>query len=266
MGLQLIEGRGFTEQDVIGEPWRVIISKRLAMLLWKGESPIGRTAILWRGQNQREGEVIGVVSDMRERGLESSPTLATYFPAYGSLGGTTLRLAMHVKGAPEQFGPALRSVVNSIDPSLPVSDIRTMEETVYSSVATRRFTLTLLSAFAALALLLALAGVYGIVEYSLARRTSEIGLQLAVGARPSAVLRLMMTQGLRPVAMGIVIGLGGMFWLSRLMRNLLFGIEATDLITYSIVVALLAVVSLLACYLPARKALRIDPAIALKAE
>jgi predicted permease len=266
LGLSLVDGRNFTEQDIVGKPYRVIISKRLATLLWKGQNPVGRTAILWKGQNQREGEVIGVVNDMRERGLESDPTLAVYLPAYGALGGTTVLFAIHVHGAPEQFAPALRSVVNEVDRMLPVSDIRTMEETVNASVATRRFTMRLLLTFAALALLLALAGVYGIVEYSLARRTAEIGLRLAVGARPGAVLSLMMTQGLRPVATGIVVGLVGMFWLSRLMQNLLFGVQARDFITYSTVVALLGLIALIACYVPARRALRIDPATALRVD
>jgi predicted permease len=266
LGLSLVDGRNFTEQDIVGKPYRVIISKRLATLLWKGQNPVGRTAILWKGQNQREGEVIGVVNDMRERGLESDPTLAVYLPAYGALGGTTVLFAINVHGAPEQFAPALRSVVNEVDRMLPVSDIRTMEETVNASVATRRFTMRLLLTFAALALLLALAGVYGIVEYSLARRTAEIGLRLAVGARPGAVLSLMMTQGLRPVATGIVVGLVGMFWLSRLMQNLLFGVQARDFITYSTVVALLGLIALIACYVPARRALRIDPATALRVD
>ena len=106
MGLSLLVGRGFTEQDIIGKPWRVVISKRLADLLWPGQNPVGRTAILWKGQGDSRGEVIGVVSDMRERGLESDPTLAVYFPAYGALGATTLQLVMHTKGGPRTSMPA----------------------------------------------------------------------------------------------------------------------------------------------------------------
>jgi putative ABC transport system permease protein len=266
MGLTLLEGRDFNERDLLVKPFRVIISKRLATLLWSGQSPIGRTAILWKGQTQQEGEVIGVVSDMRERGLENDPTLAVYLPTYGALSMTTLELVMHVRGAPEQFTATLRSVVNSIDPTLPVSGIGTMEEIVQTSVAMRRFTMMLLMTFAVLAVLLALAGVYGIVQYGLARRTAEIGLRLALGARQNQVLRHVMQQGLQPITIGIAVGLLGMFGISHLMRSLLFGIDAIDPLTYSVVVTLLAMVSFIACYVPARRALRIDPNVALRVE
>ena len=211
LGLTLLEGRGFTEQDIIGKPFRVVISKRLATRLWGSESPIGRTALLWKGQTQRPGEVIGVVSDMRERGLENDPTFAVYLPAYGNLDSPTLDLAMHVRGTPELFTPTLRSIVNSIDPSLPVSSVRTLEEMVYASVGSRRFIMILIVTFAALALLLSLAGVYGVVQYSLSRRTAEIGLRMALGARSGAVLRLVISQGLRPIWIGIVTGLVACF-------------------------------------------------------
>jgi putative ABC transport system permease protein len=266
MGLTLIEGRSFAEQDIVGKPYRVIISKRLATQLWRDQNPVGRTAILWKGQTQREGEVIGVVSDMRERGLENDPTFAVYLPAYGSLARTTLELVMHVRGTPEQFTPTLRSIVNGIDPTLPVSGVRTLEEIVHTSVGTRRFIMMLLITFAIMALLLALAGVYGIVQYSLARRTSEIGLRLALGARQGAVLRLVMRQGLQPIVVGMLVGLIGMFALSRLMRSLLFDIDAIDPLTYGAVVLLLTMVSMIACYVPARRALRVDPAVALRVE
>ena len=139
MGLPLIAGRGFTEQDRIAEPWRAIISKRLADLLWPGQNPIGRTAILWRGQGDRKGEVIGVVGDMRERGLENDMSLAVYFPAYGAMDATTLNLVMHTRGKPGNVTPALRAIVSGIDPTLPVSNIRTLE-IVTTLVATRCFT------------------------------------------------------------------------------------------------------------------------------
>jgi putative ABC transport system permease protein len=266
MGLTLLEGRDFNEQDLPTGPNRVIISKRLATLLWPGRNAVGRTAILWRGQNQRQGEVIGVVSDMRERGLESDPTLAVYLPAYGGLAATTLRLAMQTRGDPEQFTSTLRSIIRGIDPTLPLSEVRTLDEVVQSSLAMRRFTMILLFTFAGIALMLGLAGVYGIVKYSLARRTSEIGLRLALGARPDAVLRLVMKQGLYPIAVGIAAGLFAMYWVAGLMRGLLFGVEPLDPLTYAAMVLLLAAVSLVACYLPARRALRIDPAVALRVE
>jgi predicted permease len=266
MGLTLVAGRGFTEQDIIEKPWRVVISKRLADTLWPGENPIGRTAILWKGQSGRPGEVIGIVSNMRERGLERDPTFAVYLPAYGALGGTTLQLVMHTRGRPEDAAPVLRGIVGSIDQTLPVSGFRTLEEIVTQSVATRRVTMMLLAVFAGVALVLALAGVYGVLAYSVARRTSEIGVRVALGAPHRRVLRLVVAQGMRPVLAGLLIGLASAFWMSRWMASLLFQIEAHDLPTYLAVTALLLCVATLACWVPARRVLRVDPAIALRTE
>jgi len=267
MGLPLIAGRGFTEQDVIGKPWRTIISKRAADTLWPGQNPIGRTAILWKGQNQSQGEVIGVVADMRERGLEADPTIAVYFPAYGgALATTTLQLVMQTKGRPEDAVPAVRTAVASVDPGLPISSIRTLEELVTTSVATRRFTMTLLVTFAGLALVLALAGVYGVLAYSITRRTQEIGVRLALGAEHGRVLRSTILRGLRPVLIGMLIGLGLSFWLSRFMTTLLFGVTTNDASTYVAVTLALLVTAVFSCYIPARQVLRVDPTVALRAE
>jgi putative ABC transport system permease protein len=265
IGLPLIAGRTFTDQDQISKPWRAVISKRLADLLWPGQDPIGRTAILWKGQGEIRGEVIGVVGNMRERGLESDPTLAVYFPAAGSA-TTSLQLVLHTRGEPGAAIPAVRSLVTSIDPNLPVSNIRTFDEVVTASVATRRVTMLLLVTFAGVALVLAVAGVYGVLAYSVARRTSEIGVRIALGAQQRRVLRLVVVQGLRPVLAGIAVGLAATFWLSRLMASLLFEIEPHDPATYVTVAAVLIGVAALACYLPARRVLRIDPAIALRTE
>ena len=266
IGLSLLGGRGFTEQDIISKPWRVVISKRLADLLWPGQNPLGRTAILWKGQGEQKAEVIGIVTDMRERGLENPPTLAVYFPAYGALGGTTLQLVMHTKGRPEDAVPAVRRTVASVDATLPISGIRTLDDVVSESVATRRFTMVLLVTFAALAVVLALAGVYGVLAYSISRRTSEIGVRLALGAQSGKVLRLVLLQGLRPVLIGAAIGLALAFWLSGLMAALLFGIEPRDTTTYLVVSAALLITALAASYLPARQVLRVDPVVALRAE
>ena len=195
IGLRFLGGRGFTEQDLMGKPWRVVISKRLADLLWPGQNPIGKTAILWKGQGDNRAEVVGIVSDMRERGLEADPTLAVYFPAYGALATTTLQLVMHTKGRPEDVIPAVRTVVASVDPKLPISGIRTLDAIVASSVATRRFTMLLLVTFAGLALVLALAGVYGVLAYSIARRTPEMGVRLALGAQHGAGRQITGDQG-----------------------------------------------------------------------
>jgi predicted permease len=264
IGLTLLSGRGFTEQDLLGKPWRVIVSKRLADQLWPGQNPVGRTALLWKGQGDNRAEIIGVVSDMRERGLEADPTLAVYIPAYGALATTTLQLVMHTKGQPEDVFPSVRSVVAGVDPNLPISGVRTLDDMVARSVATRRFTMLLLATFAGLALVLALAGVYGVLAYSVARRTPEIGVRLALGAQQGRVLRLMLGQGLRPVLAGAAIGLALSFWLSRVMATLLFGIQPTDVTTYVVVSLALIATAFLASYLPARQVLRVDPVVALR--
>jgi putative ABC transport system permease protein len=266
MGLQIVEGRTFTEQDVIAKPWRVVISQRLAKQMWPGASPIGRTAILWRGQGGRQAEVIGVATDMRERGLERDPTLAVYLPAYGALDDTTLQMVIQTRGTPTSAVASVRAAVNAIDPSLPISGVRSLEDVVNASVATRRFTMFLLATFAGLALLLALAGVAGVLAYSMARRTGEMGIRLALGARHAGLVALAMRQGLTPVVIGLVAGVGAAYWLSRLMESLLFGVTATDPATYIASMTALGTAAAIACYLPARKALRVDPAQALRNE
>ena len=266
MGLPLLAGREFTSQDVIAKPWRAVISKRTANLLWPNENPIGKTAILWKGQSNRLTEIIGVVGDMRERGLENDPTLAVYFPAGEALDATTLQLVVHTKAASHQAIPSLRAAIAAVDPNLPVSNIRTLDEVVTASVATRRITMWLLIAFAGLALMLALAGVYGVLAYSISSRTSEIGVRLALGAEHRRVLRTMIVHGMMPVLAGAAVGLAIAIAASRLMRTMLFEIRPHDPITYATVLLAVGGVAMLACYLPARRVLRLDPSIALRTE
>ena len=265
IGVPLLAGRTFADDEEIGKPWRAIISKRIADLLWPGQDPIGRTIVLWKGQGDNRAEVIGVVGNMRERGLENDPTLAVYLPA-GRGPANSLNLVIHTRGRPEDAVPALRAAVAGIDRRLPISNVRSFDDVVAASVATRRFTMLLLAGFAALALVLALAGVYGVLAYSIARRTGEIGIRLALGAAHGSVLRLVVAQGLRPVFIGLAVGLAASAWLSRLMTSLLFGITASDPLTYVVVCAALAVTAVFACYLPARMVLRVDPAVALRTE
>jgi ABC-type antimicrobial peptide transport system permease subunit len=201
---------------------------------------------------------------MRERGLEGDPTLAVYFPG-GEL-TTNLQLILHTRADPESAIPALRGAISSVDRALPISSIRTLRDVVDESVGTRRFTMMLLVAFAALALVLALAGVYGVLAYAVSRRTSEIGIRLALGARQSRVLQLVLVQGLRPVVVGFVFGLAGAWTASRLMTTLLFQVNAHDPWTFLGVTLALGAVALVACYLPARQVLRVDPVVALRVE
>lgn len=265
MGIPLLKGRTFDERDKIGEPWRAIISERLAEMLWPGEDPIGRTAILWKGQEDDEAEIIGVVGNMREVRLDSDPTLVVYLPYYGA-GWSPMHFVIHATGEPAALVPTLRSMLAEIDPNLPISDVQGMDEVVANSVATRRFNMVMLAIFAGIALLLALAGIYGVQAYSVTRRTSEIGIRVAMGARPAQIIAEIVGQGMRPAVLGIVVGVAGAYLLSRLMSSLLYGIAPSDFLTYAGVALMLAGAALLSCYVPARRALRIDPVNALREE
>jgi len=171
---------------------------------------------------------------------------------------------MHTKGKPDDAGPALRALVKSIDPSLPVSRVRSVETLVASSVSTRRFTMTLLATFAGFAAVLALAGVAGVLMYSMSRRRGEMGLRLALGAQRNQLLTLAMRVGLMPVVIGLIAGIGVAAWMSGLMTSLLYGIKPSDPLTYVGVAAALMAAAALACYLPARTVMRVDPASVMR--
>jgi predicted permease len=265
MGVPVIAGRTFNTEDILGKPWRAVISQRAADLLWPGQNPIGRTAILWKGQGDTHAEVIGVVGNMRERGLEADPTLAVYFPGDHEP-RTSLQLVVHTANRPEDLVPSLRAAIASVDRRVPLSNPRSLDAAVAASVATRRFTMLLLAAFAGLALVLAIAGVYGVLAYSVARRIGEMGLRLALGAEHGRLLWFVVAQGLRPVLIGLGAGLGAAFWLSGLMTSLLFGIQPGDPLTYAGAALVLLLTAAAACYVPARSVLRVDPAVALRAD
>lgn len=265
MGIPLLKGRTFNQHDQMGKPWRVMVSKRLADTLWPGEDPVGRQALLWKGQDGSPAEVIGVVGNQRERGLDADPTLTVYIPSYGS-GAREVQFAIHTAGNPASLTNSLRSILKELDPNLPLSKIQTLDEVVSQSVAPRRFNMFLITIFAAVALLLALVGVYGVLAYSVGRRTAEIGLRIALGATPRSVLTLIVGQGMRPILAGIAIGMAGAVGLSHFVSSLLFNVKPVDPLTYGAVALLVAVAALLSCYVPALRALRVDPVAALRQE
>ena len=265
MGIPLLRGRDFTPQDVIAKPWRVIISRRLAEQQWPGEDPVGRTLLLWKGQNDNQAEVIGVAGDTREWGLALDPALTVYLPYYDA-GISPVNFVIHTTASTGTITTLLRKALSELDSSLPVSQVQTMEEIVNESVAGRRFIMLLLASFAAVALILALAGVYGVLSYAVSRRTSEIGVRLALGAKQGQVLRLIVAQGMRPVLLGLVIGTGIAFGLTRLMASMLFGVGATDPVTFAGVALLLVGAAIAACWIPAFQATRLDVVKALREE
>jgi predicted permease len=265
MGVPLLKGRAFDERDLIGKPWRIIVSKRLADQLWPGENPVGRQALLWKGQGDDPAEVIGVVGNMRERGLAEQPTLAVYLPVYGS-GAEHIYFAIHTTASKQALIPMVRTILSGIDPDLPLATVQTLEELVVASTSTQRFTVILLGAFALLALVLALVGIYGVMSYSVSRQTAEIGVRMALGASRERVLGFIVVQGMKPVVIGLVVGIAAALALSRVIAGLLFGVTAYDPLTYAAVAALLAATAVLACLLPARQAMRVDLVSALRAE
>jgi len=272
VGLPLVRGRLFGEndkpvwipKDVPPYPRRVIISDRLAKQIFKNEDPIGKQVLLWKGQSSGLAEVVGIVGDSRERGLAENPTLTVYLP-YGT-NALTSEFVVHTRDNPLALVPTIRSLVGELDPNLPISNMRSFDQIVYRSVAPQRLNAVLLSIFGVLALLLATTGIYGVLSYSITRRTPEIGLRVALGATRSNILGMTIRQGLRPALIGALLGAIGAFWLSRYLATLLFGVKPFDALTYLAVAALLLATAALACYIPGRRAMQTDPATALRIE
>jgi putative ABC transport system permease protein len=272
IGLSVLRGRNFDERDkpVWAEkgqpapPRRVVISQRLAELLFPKEDATGKRVALWKGQGGMEAEVIGVVADSRERGLTSNSTLTVYLP-YGR-NAPVSEFVLHTRGNPLAIAPTVRAIVAGLDPNLPFADVRPFEEVVRRSVSPQRFNVILLAAFGGLALLLATTGIYGVLSYAMNRRTAEIGLRVALGASPANILGIALGEGMRPAFVGMLLGAIGAWWLSRYLETLLFGIKPFDSVTYVVVAALLLATALIACLLPGRRAMRIDPAIALRTD
>ncbi|HXF26287.1 MAG TPA: ABC transporter permease, partial [Bryobacteraceae bacterium] len=263
MGIRLLKGRTFTEQDSHDEARRVIISGTMANLLWPGKNPIGRTILLWKGQGNRPAEVIGVADSIRDHGLDAEPTRTVYIPFYGQT-NSPVQLIVHGTASPGQIASSLRSILASIDPKIPISEVETMDQLVSRSLGSKQLNTALFSAFALVALLLSMSGIYGVLSYSVARRISEIGIRVALGADRMTIFGLILRQGMRPVIAGTAIGLAGSLAVTRLLGGLLFEVKPADLISYATVTLLIGITALIACVLPARRALRVDPVTALR--
>jgi putative ABC transport system permease protein len=261
-GIRLVSGRAFDARDHEEAPRAFVINQALARQQFRGEDPVGkRLAYPW--PELIEGVIVGVVEDVRETSVTGDPTPAVY-QSFAQWPNGNLNVVIRTRGdAMALAGPA-REAVRRIDPNLPVASVRTMEQVVGEATARSRMSSYLLAAFATLALLLAGIGLYGIVSYAVTQRRGEIGVRVALGAERGNILRLIARQGMVLTAAGLVLGLAGALALTRLLRSLLFGVTATDPLTFVAVPLLLATVALLASYFPARRAARVDPAIALR--
>ena len=264
MGIPVREGRVFTDLDRKGAEPVIVIDDVLARQYWPNEDPVGKRMRLGHDPWWR---IVGVVGHVHRDTLAVDSNKGVYFEPIWQRPFTLAHYVARARsGDGSQLGGALREAVQAADPSQAVFDLMTMDERVAESLGARRFALTVLSAFAMMALLLAAIGIYGVINYSVTQRTQEIGIRMALGAERASVLRLVLMEGLALAAWGSGVGLLAAAALVRLMKSQLFGVSAFDPLTFATTVAVLALVALLACYLPAYRAMRVDPMVALRYE
>ncbi len=265
MGIPLLNGRDFTEQDDERATTVILINETLARRHFHGEDPIGRRLSITFGDTQAMREIVGVVADVKHRGLTNESGSEVYVP-YPQLPLVRMNIVARTAGDPLDIVAAVRNEAFAVDRNQPVADIRTMESYLADSIAQPRFNTILLGLFAALALALAIVGIYGVMSYFITQRTHEIGIRLALGARSGDVLRIVVRQGMTLTMSGLLIGLTLAFAATRLLTNLLYGVGPTDPLTFIVISSLFALVALLACYLPGRRAAKVDPIEALRHE
>jgi putative ABC transport system permease protein len=264
MGVPLLKGRYFSPADVAGTPSVMIVSNALARRLWPGEDPVGRRVTMWE-QEPITFEVVGVAGDVRNRGLEDDAEPQMYVP-HGQDPWTGMTLAMRTTSDPAGLVAAVRREVLALDDDLPVYNIKTMEQVLADSATQRRFSMLLFAVFAGVALLLAAVGIYGVMAYTVAQRTHEIGVRMALGAQRGDVMKLVLGQGMTLVAIGVLLGLVAALALGRVLSGLLFGVAPSDPAVFGVNALIFAAVALVACYVPARRATRVDPIVALRYE
>jgi predicted permease len=265
VGVPLVRGRGFTEEDRQGAAPVVVINETMQKRFFPSSDPIGRTVSV----GSRRGTVIGVARDAKYHGLNEDSAPYIYAPLKQSIVGVgleTLTLLVRTNGDPARVLDPVRSEIKAIDANLPISEAETIREHIGDALMVQRFGSTILSLFSLLTLVLASVGIYGVVSYLISQRTREIGIRMALGADRKDILRLMLGKSLFPVALGILLGIGAGVLTTRALNSFLYGVSTTDPLTFAIAALLLTAVALLASYIPARRATKIDPMIALRHE
>jgi putative ABC transport system permease protein len=271
VSVQLVAGRKFTTLDDQDHPGVAIVNESFVRHYFPNENALGQRlkpappARIWNNQRLTSFEIVGIVRDVKLAGLEAPSEPAYYLPA-SQAPLQDMILLVRTTTDPLSLVGAVRGAVLSIDPSQPISNVSTLEKVVDESVAQRRLNMLLMGLFGGLAMLLSAVGIYGLLSHAVTQRTQEMGIRMALGAQVSDVLKLVLKQGMMLALAGEVIGLIGALALTRLMRGLLFGVTPNDATTFVIVISILSIVALLACYLPARRATKVDPLIALRYE
>ena len=274
MKIPVRQGRVFTDADNGAAQPVVIVNEAFVKRFFDGQDPFAQRLSIGRGLNDPVRQVVGVVSDVKQQGLDRPEPPMVYVPLPQMSDKlmamvrafTSAHFTVRTTVPPQSLNSAIKREISELDPTLPLSQISSMEKITEASVAKQRFNMLLLGLFAAVGLLLAAVGIYGVMAYAVTQRTNEIGIRIALGAKASDVLRLVLRQGLSLALLGTVLGVVGAWALTRLMKSLLFGVSATDPLTFSAIALLLAGVALLACYIPARRATKVDPMIALRYE
>lgn len=258
-----LRGRDFDERDTTESQPVTIISEEMARRCWPDENAIGKTIIL-RSFGNKPYTIIGIAGDVRSFGLDTEPGLMAYIPVAAMPTLNSMQLVVRTRTEPTAQMPAVRATLRAIDTNVPVYDIQTIEQLLANSLGSRRFNIYLLGSFASVALFLASVGLFSVIAYMVAQRTNEIGIRLVLGAQPRDVFWLVIGRGMRLALLGAAIGLITAYWLSRFLETLLFQIKPTDSLSFTVAPVLLLSVALLACYVPARRAMKVDPMATLR--
>ena len=263
LGVPMLKGREFSDRDTSDAPLAAVINNDLARTYFPNEDPIGKRITFDEGESWIS--IVGVAADVRRFGLDSNAKPEVFLP-YLQLPSRSMSLVIRSSTDPKSMGAAIKNEIQKIDKDMPLEETKTMQELLAESNSGRRFNMLLLSLFAGIALLMAIVGIYGVMSYTVAQRTKEIGIRVAIGAQTADVFRMVIGQGMALALIGIVLGLVSAFGVTRLMATMLFGVEATDPTTFIGIAVLLAIIAFVACYLPGRRATKVDPLIALRYE